>query len=158
MNLWSYFSTTEITSDSPKIDQKRVLKLSSTLQGGIREKMWRREKGCLRINTWHNSPASLLLFAHTHKNAESAFVLWVLRGGTDEIPNESMSHAQFQHINQLNSPPKTQLPHTHTHTPSLIISHTVILQREKKTNKKWLNFLKDHLVYRNNFIKSILAW
>lgn len=135
MNLWSYFSTTEITSDSPKIDQKRVLKLSSTLQGGTREKMWRQEKRCLRINTRHNSLASLLLLAHTHKNAESAFVLLVLRGGNDEIPNESMSHGQFQHVNQLNSAPKTQLPHTHTHTPSLTISHTVILQRKKKTQE-----------------------
>lgn len=33
MNLWSYFSTTEITSDKPKMDQNKVLKLSSTLQG-----------------------------------------------------------------------------------------------------------------------------
>lgn len=32
MNLWSYFSTTDITSDKPNIDQNKVLKLSSTLK------------------------------------------------------------------------------------------------------------------------------
>ena len=31
MNLWSYLSTTEVTSDNPNIDQNKVLKLSSTL-------------------------------------------------------------------------------------------------------------------------------
>lgn len=33
MNLWSYLRTTEVTSDKPNIDQNKVLKLSSTLQG-----------------------------------------------------------------------------------------------------------------------------